>query len=73
MTIGKNVKSIGAGAFCGCGRLKTIKIQSAKLTKLSKQALSGTSKKLVVKVIRKKKKAYETLLKKAGNRRITVK
>ncbi|MBR1635108.1 MAG: leucine-rich repeat protein [Lachnospiraceae bacterium] len=33
VTIGKNVKKIGKSAFAGCRKLKTITIQSKKLTK----------------------------------------
>ena|GEM_PF-1976816 len=72
-TIGKNVKSIGAGAFAKCKKLKRIVINSTKLRKVGKGALKGTHKKLVCKVPKAKKKVYKKLLKKAGNKKVKVK
>ena len=68
LTIGKNVKKIGAKAFYGCSKLKTIKISTTKLTAKSvgKNAFGKTGKKCVAKVPKKKLKAYKKLLKKKG-------
>ena len=64
LTIGKNVKSIGVGAFSGCKVLKSIKIQSTLLTKktIGKKAFSGIHKKAVIKVPKKKLKEYKKVL-----------
>lgn len=68
LTIGKNVKSIGASAFSGCKALKSIKIQSSLLTKktIGKKAFSGIHKKAVIKVPKKKLKEYKKALYSAG-------
>ena len=68
VTIGKNVSKIGAGAFSGCKKLKNIKIASTQLTKKSvgKNAFKGIDKKAVIKVPKKKLKAYKNILKGKG-------
>ncbi|MCR5701897.1 MAG: leucine-rich repeat protein [Lachnospiraceae bacterium] len=49
VTIGKNVKSIGASAFENCSNLKTINSKSTVLKKVGKNALKGTPKKIIIK------------------------
>lgn len=74
--IGKNVKSIGKKAFYKCKNLKTIKINSSKLTlkKVGSKAFAGISKKAVITVPTKKYKSYKTILKKRGiGKKVTVK
>ena len=68
LTIGKNVKSIGASAFSGCKALKSIKIQSSLLTKktIGKKAFSGIHKKAVITVPKSKVKEYKKALYSAG-------
>lgn len=68
VTIGKNVSKIGAGAFSGCKKLKNIKIASIQLNKKSigKNVFKGIDKKAVIKVPRKKWKAYQSILKGKG-------
>ena len=68
VTIGKNVSKIGANAFSGCKKLKNIKIVSTQLTKKSvgKNAFKGIAKKAVIKVPKKKRKAYKNILKGKG-------
>ena len=68
VTIGKNVSKIGANAFSGCKKLKNIKITSTQLTKKSvgKNAFKGIDKKAVIKVPKKKRKAYKNILKGKG-------
>lgn len=67
VTIGKNVKSIGKKAFYKCKKLKRITIKSKILKKVGKQAIKGIHKKAVIKVPKKKKKAYKKLFnKKSG-------
>jgi hypothetical protein len=65
VTIPATVKTIGKNAFNGCSKLKTITINSSKITKIGSKAFSGVSKKAVVKAPSKKVKAYKKLLKKA--------
>ena len=68
VTISKNIKTIGANAFSGCKNLKTIRIASTSLTKKSvgKNAFKGIHKKAVIKVPKKKLKAYQKFLKGKG-------
>lgn len=68
VTIGKNVKTIGKNAFKNCKQLKKITIKSTKLTKSSVKAnaFKGIAKKAVVKVPKKKFKAYKKFLRKKG-------
>ena len=68
ITISKNIKTIGANAFAGCKNLKTIRIASTSLTKKSvgKNAFKGIHKKAVIKVPKKKLKAYKKFLKGKG-------
>lgn len=64
ITMGKNVVTIGAGAFNNCRKLKKIIIKSSKLKTIGKDAFKNLPKKLVVKVPPKKIKLYKKLLKK---------
>ncbi|MBQ8199085.1 MAG: leucine-rich repeat protein [Lachnospiraceae bacterium] len=68
VTIGKNVSKIGAKAFYGCSKLKTLKIKTTKLTakKIGSKAFSKTSKSMKVTVPKKKFKTYKTMLIKKG-------
>ena len=68
LVIGKNVKAIGKNAFYKCAKLKTITIQTTKLTSktVGANAFKGVYKKVTVKVPAKKLKAYKTLLVKKG-------
>ena len=66
LTIGKNVKTIGAGAFKNCGKLKKILIISNSLSKVEKGAFSGVSKKAVVRCAKSKIARYQKLLQAAG-------
>ena len=74
VTIGKNVKSIGAKAFYGCKKLKKITIKTTKLTKktVGSKAFTGINKKAVVKCPKAKKAAYKKILLKKGMKK-TVK
>ena len=66
--LGGNLAKIGANAFSGCKNLKTIQIVSTSLTKKSvgKNAFKGIHKKAVIKVPKKKLKAYQKFLKGKG-------
>ena len=68
ITIGSNIQMIGNNAFKGCKKLKTIVIKSKMLTdkKISKKAFKGISKKIVIKVPKKRLAAYKKMLKKKG-------
>lgn len=51
LTVGKNVQTIGSGAFSGCAKLKTASLNSAKLTAIGKKAFFNCKalKKLTIK------------------------
>lgn len=68
VTIGKNVKTIGAKAFYGCKKLKNITVKTKKLDvkKVGKSAFKGINSKATIKVPKSKYKAYKILLKKKG-------
>ena len=68
VVFGGNLAKIGANAFSGCKNLKTIRIASTSLTKKSvgKNAFKGIHKKAVIKVPKKKLKAYRKFLKGKG-------
>lgn len=62
--IGKHVAKIGASAFSGCKKLKTVSIKSTKLKSVGKNALKGIMKNATIKVPKSKLNAYKKLLKK---------
>ena len=66
--IGKNVASIGAKAFYGCKKLKSITIKTTKLTgkKVGKQVFKKIHAKATIKVPKSKFKAYKKMLKAKG-------
>lgn len=68
VTIGKNIKTIGKQAFYNCGKLKTITIKSALLTKknVGSKAFAKISSTAKIKVPAKKLKLYKAMLKKRG-------
>lgn len=63
--VGKNVRSIGKNAFYGCKKLKTVRINSSKLTKIGAKAFYGNAKKLKFKVPKKKASKYKKLINKS--------
>lgn len=73
VTIGKNVKVIGKDAFNGCKKLKTILIKSSSLKKVEKNAIRGISRKAVIRVPKKKRKAYKKLFKPSTGLKRTMK
>lgn len=68
ITIPKQVSKIGSKAFYGDKKLKTITIKSSKLKKknVGKSVFTKINKKAMIKVPKKKVKAYKTIFKKAG-------
>ena len=74
VTIGKNISKIGKDAFRNCKLLKDIRIKTTLLNKKSigKNAIKGTSKKLVIKVPGKKKKEYKKAFKGKGNNKAKI-
>lgn len=68
LTIGANVKKIGASAFYNCKKLKTITVSTRKLTAASvgSRAFGKISAKAVIKVPKPKKAAYKKFLYKKG-------
>lgn len=65
VTIGANIKKISNNAFFKCRSLKTVTIKSVLLTKktANKKAFKGISRKMVIKVPKKMKKAYVKMFK----------
>lgn len=72
ITIGKNVATIGENAFRNAKALKQITVKTTKLKNVGKNALKGIHKKAVIKVPKKKLKAYRKLWEKKGQEK-TVK
>ncbi len=68
VTIGKYITKIGKKAFYKCKKLKSITIKTKKLKgkSVGTKAFKGIHKKAVIKVPKKKKKAYKKWLKKKG-------
>ena len=68
VTIGKNVEKIGTKAFYGCTKLKTLTINTTKLTKskIGSKAFSKTPKSMKVKAPKKKLSAYQKILRGKG-------
>lgn len=69
VTIGANVKTIGASAFQNCKKLTTITIKTTTLKTVGKNALKGIKATAKIKVPSKKLKAYKKLLKNRGQGR----
>lgn len=66
VTIGKNVKTIGAGAFANDKKLTKIVMKGTALKSVGKKAFNKVPKKATVKAPQKSKKAYKKLFKKGG-------
>lgn len=73
VVIGKNVKSIGAGAFSGDSRLAKVKFSGTAIKSIGKNAFKGIKKNAVFSVKKSKKAYYKKLLKKAKARNYKVK
>ena len=71
--LGSNIKTIGANAFSGCSKLKSITVSSKKLTSVGKNAFQGIHKKAVFKVPAKVKKKYKKLINAKTGYRKTMK
>lgn len=68
VSVGKNITTIGANAFSGCTKLKTITINTKLLTakNVSKDAFKGITSNTVIKVPKSKVAAYTKLFQKKG-------
>ena len=66
VTIGKNVKKIGASAFAKDKKLTKITIKGTAIKSVGKKAFANVPKKTAVKVPKKSKKAYRKLFKKGA-------
>ena len=69
VTIGEDVKIIGASAFAGCKKLSTVTINATKLKSAGKNAFKGIKATAKIKVPSKKLKAYKKVLKNKGQGR----
>ncbi len=68
ITIGKNIIRIGKKAFYGAKNLKKITVKTTVLAKVGKNALKGIHQKAVIKVPKKKLKAYRKLFQRKGQK-----
>ncbi len=68
LTIGANIKKIGANAFKGCSKLKNVTIKTKKLTKskVGNNAFKGINAKATIKVPKAKVKAYKKIVQAKG-------
>ena len=66
VTIGANVKTIGASAFQNCKKLSTITVKTTKLKNVGKNAFKGIKANARIKVPSRKLKAYKKQLQKKG-------
>lgn len=67
VTVGKNVRVIGRGAFRGCRKLRKLAVRSKKLKRVGRDAVRGISPRAVVKVPQGLEQAYrKTFRKKSG-------
>lgn len=74
VVLGSNITSIGQKAFSNCKKLSSITIKSSSLAKVGSKAIKGISRKAVIKVPKKKSKAYRKLFTPStGYRRQTMK
>lgn len=78
VTVGANVKKIGAKAFFKCTKLKKVIFKGTKAPKIGKQTFKGTAVKCKVttpkKMVKKQKNVLKTRLRKAGlSKKATVK
>ena len=73
VTVGKNVKSIGAEAFSGDSKLAKIKFSGTALKSIGKNAFKGIKKNATFTVNKSKKAYYKNLLKKAKTKNFKVK
>lgn len=68
VTVGKNVTTIGASAFAGDGKLKSIVIKSTSLKSVGSKAFKGINAKCKIKVPKKKLTAYKKKLRNKGQK-----
>lgn len=66
LTIGKNVKKIGANAFSGCKKLSKVTIKSATISSFGANSFKGTGKKISFKVPKSALKKYTAKIRKTG-------
>ena len=73
VTVGKNVKSIGAEAFSGDSKLAKVKFSGTALKSIGKNAFKGIKKNAAFTVNKSKKAYYKNLLEKANTKNFKVK
>lgn len=66
ITIGRNIKLIGAYAFADCSNLERVTFKTVVIKKIGKDAFANLNENFVIKVPRKKSKRYKKILKKSG-------
>ena len=71
--VGTNVTTIGKSAFEKCSKIQNITIKSTKLKTVQKKAFSGMKANAKIKVPKKYRGKYKTLLKNAGqSKKVTI-
>ena len=73
MTIGKNVKTIGASAFLGDKKLAKVKFSGTAVKTISKNAFKGIKKNATFSIKKSKRANLKKLLKKAKTKNFKVK
>ncbi len=73
VTIGKNIKSIGASAFEGSKKLAKIKFSGTAIKSIGKNAFKGIKKNATFTVKKSKRAAYKKLLSKAKTKNFKIK
>ncbi len=74
VVLGRNITAVGDQAFANCKNLSSITVKGSRLKKVGGKALKGIGKKAVIKVPKKKHKAYRRLFTPStGYRRQTMK
>ena len=66
VTLGKNIRTIGASAFNGCSNLRKVTFRGTALTKVGSNAFKDTKASITVTCPKAKLSAYRKLLEKAG-------
>ena len=73
VSLGANVKKIGASAFSGCSKLKSVRIKSKKVTKIASGAFRGIASNAVIHVPRSRLAKYRKMIRNSGNSTARVK
>ncbi len=73
LIVNKNIKKIGANAFNGCAKLKTLKLKSKAITSIGGKAFLKIHAKAICYTYYSKQSKYKSMLKKAGIKKPVMK